>query len=87
MVKGVSRRVVVVQPEANSLFEQAIFFVRDYNAPRGDVLREACRIANGYLPPRTPRLRRRRVSFGALLLAFLAGGGLVGGVMAAVLLL
>ena len=85
MVKGVSRRVVVVQPEANSLFEQAIFFVRDYGAPRDAVLREACRIADGYLPhrPRAPR----RASFGGLLLAFLAGGGLAGGVTAAVLLL
>ena len=42
MVKGVSRRVVVVQPDAHGLFEQAIFLVRDYTVPRGDVVREAC---------------------------------------------
>ena len=35
MVRGVSRRVIVVKPEQPALFEQAIFLVRDYNAPRG----------------------------------------------------
>ena len=34
MVKGVSRRVIVVRPDNSGLFEQAIFLVRDYNAPR-----------------------------------------------------
>ena len=37
MVRGVSRRVIVVKPEQPALFEQAIFLVRDYNAPRGDI--------------------------------------------------
>ena len=32
MVRGVSRRVIVVKPEQPALFEQAIFLVRDYNA-------------------------------------------------------
>ena len=40
MVRGVSRRVIVVKPEQPALFEQAIFLVRDYNAPRGDMVRE-----------------------------------------------
>ena len=57
MVRGVSRRVIVVKPEQPALFEQAIFLVRDYNAPRGDMVREACRIANSYLP------RKRRTVF------------------------
>ena len=35
MVRGVSRRVIVVKTEQPALFEQAIFLVRDYNAPRG----------------------------------------------------
>lgn len=38
MVRGVSRRVIVVKPEQPALFEQAIFLVRDYNAPRGDMV-------------------------------------------------
>ena len=58
MVRGVSRRVIVVKPEQPALFEQAIFLVRDYNAPRGDMVREACRIANSYLPRRR-RSRRK----------------------------
>ena len=58
MVRGVSRRVIVVKPEQPALFEQAIFLVRDYNAPRGDMVREACRIANSYLPRRR-RARRK----------------------------
>ena len=41
MVKGVSRRVVVVRPDECGLFEQAIFLVRDYSAPRSDVVRAA----------------------------------------------
>ena len=61
MVRGVSRRVIVVKPEQPELFEQAIFLVRDYNAPRGDMVREACRIANSYLPRRRRREKRRTV--------------------------
>ncbi|MDO4270184.1 MAG: hypothetical protein Q4C72_04570 [Eubacteriales bacterium] len=59
MVKGVSRRVVVVQPDERGLFEQAIFLVRDYTVPRSEAVREACRIANGYLSARAARFRRR----------------------------
>ena len=66
MVRGVSRRVIVVKPEQPTLFEQAIFLVRDYNAPRGDMVREACRIANSYLPRRR---RSRRKADGLSLLA------------------
>ena len=29
MVKGISRRVVVVRPDEHGVFEQAIFLVRD----------------------------------------------------------
>ena len=59
MVKGISRRVVVVRPEGQGVFEQAIFLLRDTAAPRGDIVREACRITNGYLAVRTGRPRRR----------------------------
>lgn len=58
MVKGISRRVVVVQPDTRDMFEQAIFLVRDSAVPRGDAVREACRIANGYLAGRKARQRR-----------------------------
>lgn len=42
MVRGVSRRVIVVKPEQPALFEQAIFLVRDYNAAARRQVREAC---------------------------------------------
>ena len=71
MVRGVSRRVIVVKPEQPALFEQAIFLVRDYNAPRGDMVREACRIAEGCLGSR--RRRPRRVSARLLPAAFALG--------------
>ena len=55
MVKGISRRVVVVRPESGGPFEQAIFLVRDPAFPRGDAVREACRIAEGCLGSRRRR--------------------------------
>lgn len=72
MVKGVSRRVVVVQPDTHDLFEQAIFLVRDYSAPRSALVREACKIANGYLVSGVSK-RKRRFSGGHLIAAFAAG--------------
>ena len=60
MVKGTSRRVIVVDSPDPKLFEQAIFIVRnDVFAKEGitsqQVLGEACRIAQGY----TARQNRR----------------------------
>ncbi len=69
MVKGVSRRVVVVEPDEKALFDQAIFLVRDYTMPRGELVREACRIADGYLKKRP----RRRFSRRQLVLSFAFG--------------
>ena len=71
MVKGISRRVVVVRPESGGPFEQAIFLVRDPAFPRGDAVREACRIAEGCLSSR--RRRPRRVSARLLPAAFALG--------------
>lgn len=65
MVRGVSRRVIVVKPEQPALFEQAIFLVRDYNAPRGDMVREACRIANSYPAAQTADEKKGGRSFSA----------------------
>ena len=79
MVRGVSRRVIVVKPEQPALFEQAIFLVRDYNAPR-DMVREACRIANSYLPRR--RRSRRKADGLSLLAGFSAGALLIGTIWA-----
>lgn len=70
MVKGVSRRVVVVRPDEHGVFEQAIFLVRDCTVPRSDAVREACRIANGYLARRKPQ---RRSPWLRLTVAFACG--------------
>ena len=66
MVKGTSRRVIVVDSPDPKLFEQAIFIVRnDAFSKDGvtsqQVLGEACRIARGYAAsqPVRPSLWRR----------------------------
>ena len=52
MVKGISRRVVVVDSPDQRFFEQAIFIVRNDAAGEGvtarDLVEEAKRIAKGY---------------------------------------
>ena len=80
MVKGISRRVVVVRPESGGPFEQAIFLVRDPAFPRGDAVREACRIANSYLPRR--RRSRRKADGFSLLAGFCTGALLIGTIWA-----
>ncbi len=59
MVKGTSRRVIVVESPDPELFEQAIFIVKNDVFTRGGVtqqqiLGEACRIARGYASTATP---------------------------------
>ena len=53
MVKGTSRRVIVVDSPDPDLFEQAIFIVKNdvftrEGVTQQQVLGEACRIARGY---------------------------------------
>ena len=59
MVKGTTRRVIVVDSPDQKLFEQAIFIVRnDAFAQEGvtpqQILGEACRIARGYAAGQCP---------------------------------
>lgn len=53
MVKGVSRRVIVVRSPDPRLFEQAIFIVRENAGMSGvtadQVVEEARRVASGYV--------------------------------------
>ena len=54
VVKGVSRRVIVVKAPDEKIFEQAIFIIReDFAAEKGynekEILRQAKRAANEYL--------------------------------------
>ena len=64
MVKGTSRRVIVVDSPDPDFFEQAIFIVRnDVYERQGvtaqQVLGEACRIAGGYAAAATkPRWKK-----------------------------
>ena len=64
MVKGTSRRVIVVDSPDPEFFEQAIFIVRNdvydrQGVTAQQVLGEACRIARGYAAAATvPRWRK-----------------------------
>ncbi len=60
MVKGVSRRVVVVRPKNGATFEQAIFIVRDDRRGSQDILREACSVAESYIERTLHRLPQKR---------------------------
>ena len=60
MVKGTSRRVIVVDSPDPKLFEQAIFIVKnDAFSQEGvtsqQILGEACRIARGCAPSQTAK--------------------------------
>jgi len=54
VVKGVSRRVIVVKTPDPKIFEEAIFIVREdilrrSGLSRGDILREAEKVADSYV--------------------------------------
>lgn len=65
MIKGNNRQVVVVKAPDSRLFEEAIFLLREdalqrHGVTEGDLLEQACRLAEGF----TGRCagRKRRVS-------------------------
>ncbi len=63
MVKGVSRRVVVVNSPESRMFEQAIFILNEgANDRGGDIVREACRMANVAVPQKGIKAALRRIS-------------------------
>lgn len=79
MVKGVSKRVVVVRPDDSHFFEQAFFIVREGRTASGDALREACALAARYHAKHPTRpLPLRRYTAPQMVLSALGGGGLVG---------
>ena len=73
MVKGVTKRVVVVRCPDTKFFDQAIFMVRDDSLSQEgrspeQVLEEACRVADSYIRQNTePRRRKWRYLLGGLL--------------------
>lgn len=73
MVKGVTKRVVVVRCPDTKYFDQAIFMVRDDTLEEEgrspeQVLEEACRVADSYIRQNAETRRRY--------LPVLLGGGL-----------
>ena len=81
MVKGTSRRVIVVDSPDTELFEQTIFIVRnDVLSDRGVTARqlvdEACRVARSY--GRTYTTRRRLFRRGTPLFWGALGAGGIG---------
>lgn len=78
MVKGITRRVVVVKEPAGQIFEEAIFIVREDAAgssfSRRDVLAEARQVTENYFSGGTKK-RFFRLSY---LLFALAGAGATG---------
>ena len=75
MVKGISRRVVVVDSPDQRFFEQAIFFVRNDAARQGvtarDLVEEARRIARNYAGTPQSRFSRMRHALMPLFCALL----------------
>jgi hypothetical protein len=75
MVKGLSRRVVVVKFPDAKVFEQAIFIIREdaptHGISAGDVLREAVQVADNYVSPR----RKTNDLFAPYMAALWAAGG------------
>ena len=77
MVKGTSRRAVVVDSPDPQIFEQAIFIVRNDALSQGgvtaeQVVREACRVARGC----SDGSRRRWQGLPAACYAALGGGAM-----------
>jgi len=73
VVKGISKRVVVVKPEEHGIFEEAIFIVRGdahgvHERTADDILKEACRIAAGCTGGNNGSVRRflTALSFSAI---------------------
>ena len=90
MVKGVSKRIIVVKNPDQRFFEQAIFILRSDSAAQGvsekELLRQARRAANDYLRRGGRRFEAPLRRFRGLLCA-LAGAALTAGTWFAVQLL
>lgn len=84
MVKGISRRVIVVHSPDPRFFEQAIFLLKEDALQREgvtaqQVVQEAKEVADSYLRKNTPARRRFQwLGRYSRWLWFLAGAGCVG---------
>lgn len=66
LVKGISRRVIVVKSPDPRIFDEAIFLVKEDASNRGvtqdEILREAQNVANDYIRNNTAGRKMRRIS-------------------------
>lgn len=67
MVKGISKRVVLVKSPANTIFEEAIFILKEEALAQNgvdaeQVLKQACDVAERYASKSAKRISRRMVS-------------------------
>ncbi len=74
MVKGISKRVIVVKTPVNNLFDQAIFILNDgalnnASVNAENILREACAVADEYVKCHCGKRRRVNMSISALLIS------------------
>lgn len=81
VVKGITKRVVVVKPTDKRLFEEAIFIIRgdalgDIKFSSEDLVREACIIADNHVKANSVK-SRLFTGFSAAGLLF-AGAGVTG---------
>ena len=78
MVKGTSKRVVVVKSPDPKIFEQAIFIVREdfLGHGRTNALKEAQQVADAYIKSAVSVSGRRRKLPGWLMIALIAAASL-----------
>jgi hypothetical protein len=82
MVKGVSKRVIVVKAPLNNIFEEAIFVIKDSALPQTSVnseriIHEACMVANAYVKK---HCKATRQVLGVSVSAFAAAGAALTGI-------
>jgi len=82
MIKGMSRRVIMVQSPDPELFENAIFILRNDAFDKGtepeDVLKQAQLIADEYVRTNLGKKKHRLSPLLCALIGALAGGGILG---------
>lgn len=65
LVKGVSRRVIVIKSPDKNVFEEAIFIVKEdalrKGVTRDELVREAQQVANEYMSSSRKKKRMRRI--------------------------
>ena len=73
MVKGISKQIILVKPQSNALFEQAIFIVKDHaeGVSEKELLQQAQEATMADVPFKATKLQH-------WIAAFLSGAGCMG---------